>query len=371
MGTSALAALTAVTLGVAALVVVLALMNGYAKALREGILAGSGHVVAFVPAPSAARAALAAAVTRLDGVVATGDVAYLPGLVAAPSGRTEVVQVKAAEVQPPVVRVQEGADGPLGVAVGAGLADALGCDAGQTATLQVFLPDRGLVAVPVRLDTVFATGFAELDDRWVFVSLAALQRRLSALVPSAVEIFLADPERAETVRDTLEAAGLPGVILTTWQETNRSLFAALRWQKLSLALVLSLVVGVGAFEVASALVVLVTERRRDIGVLLALGGSPPLVRRVLLLAGGGIGATGVIAGLALGLAATQVMGWLGQPHFPPEIASIYMVERIPFLVRGTDLGVVALVGLVEVVAAALGPALRTASREPAEVLRWV
>lgn len=360
------------TLGVAALVVTLALMNGYAEALRRGILAGSGHVVVLFPAPSAeGKTALSAALTRLPGIRGTGDAAYLPGLLASAADRTEAVQVKAAEVPVPFARWTASPGGPLGVAVGVGLAASAGVSVGSQGSLQLFVERAGLVSLPVRVDSVFESGFAELDERWVLTSLPGLRQRLPTLVPSAHEIFLADPGRAEEVRSQLESAGLGGALVTTWEETNRSLFAALRWQKISLALVLSLVVGVGAFEVASALVVLVTEKRRDIGVLLAVGSPPGLVREVLVLAGGAIGAAGLVAGLGLGLAVIGAMTWLGQPHFSREIASIYMVERIPFVVQGTDVFVIAAVGLAEVVVAALVPAVRAAAREPAEVLRWV
>lgn len=149
------------------------------------------------------------------------------------------------------------------------------------------------------------------------------------------------------------------------------MFAALTWQKLSLAVVLSLVVAVGAFEVAAALVVLVTEKRRTLAVLLAIGAQPALVRRTFLLAGGALGSAGVVAGLALGGAIVAILTVLGIPSFPPEIASIYMVERIPLHLRATDLAAVLLLGVVEVAAAAYLPARRAARRDPVEVLRWV
>jgi lipoprotein-releasing system permease protein len=135
--------------------------------------------------------------------------------------------------------------------------------------------------------------------------------------------------------------------------------------------VLSLVLGVGAFEVASALVVLVTEKRRELGVLLALGGQPGLLRRTLLLAGGALGGAGILAGMLLGIALVLVLGLLGIPHFPPEIASIYMVDTIPFRLLPGDLAVVLVLSLVEVLLAALLPAHRAARRDPVEVLRWV
>jgi len=371
--TSAVAAVSAVALGIAALVVVLALMNGYREALRKGILSGSGHVVALFPAApgEAERQRLYAAAAKLDGTTGLSEALYLPGLLVGSAGRCEAVQVKAARTQAPFVHLQPSEGGPLGVAIGAGLASSLGLCVGQLTSVQLFLETRGLAVVPVRVEDVFASGFAELDDRWVFAPLSGLEARLPGVAPSAFEIFLANPDRAEVARRQLEDSGVRGVLLTTWEEGNRSLFAALRWQKLSLLLVLSLVVGVGAFEVASALVVLVTEKRRDIGVILAMGGTPSLVREVLLVAGGAMGAAGVLIGLALGVLVTVLMGWLGQPHFPREIASIYMVEKIPFLVRPADLGLVGAVGLAEVVLAAWMPAVRTAAREPSEVLRWV
>jgi len=135
--------------------------------------------------------------------------------------------------------------------------------------------------------------------------------------------------------------------------------------------VLSLVLGVGAFEVASALVVLVTEKRREFGVLLALGGQPRLLRRTLLMAGGALGAAGVLAGMLLGVTLVLLLGFLGVPRFPPDIASIYMVETIPLRLLPGDLAVVLALSLVEVLLAALLPAHRASRREPVEVLRWV
>ena len=121
---------------------------------------------------------------------------------------------------------------------------------------------------------------------------------------------------------------------------------------------LSLVLGVGAFEVASALVVMVTEKRRAFGVLLALGGPPSLVRRTLLLAGATLGGAGVVTGVALGVLVALVLTALGVPRFPPDIASIYMVDTIPLRLLPGDLAAVLGLSMIEVVLAS------TAAREP-------
>ncbi|MFI5143458.1 MAG: hypothetical protein ACHQHM_05470, partial [Thermoanaerobaculales bacterium] len=103
----------------------------------------------------------------------------------------------------------------------------------------------------------------------------------------------------------------------------------------------------------------------------ALGIKPRLLRHTLLLAGGGLGSVGVVAGMALGIVVVVCLGVLGVPHFSPEIASIYMVDTIPFRIVPGDLVVVLVLSLTEVLLAASLPARRAARREPVEALRWV
>lgn len=371
--TGALAALMAVALGVASLVVVLALMSGYTAALREGVLAASGHLVVQAPPglPPRLVTEVAKRIAGLPGVVRVGAVVYAPGMLFPPGGgAAELVSVRASGAPAPFIHLgRTDTPGPLVIAVGRDVARALMAREGEVLTLQVV---TGGVprAIPVRIAQVFATGFAELDQRFVMTDLEALQRRVPALPGGGLEVWLSDPDRAESVRDRVESVCGNGSIVTTWQESNRNLFAALKWQKISLGFVLSLVLGVGAFEVASALVVLVTEKRREFGVLMALGGPPRLIRRTLLLAGGALGGSGALAGVGLGLVVVAVLTALGVPRFPPEIASIYMVDTIPLRLVPGDLAAVLGLSLVEVLLAALLPAVRASRREPVEVLKW-
>jgi len=372
--TSALAALLAVALGAASLVVVLALMSGYSAALRDGVLAAGGHLVVLPPpgAPPEALAASTARIAAVPGVARVGVVTYLPGMLfGRGGGSAELVSVRAGASLPPFVRLERQADaGPLAVAIGAGVARRQAAVVGDVLSLQV-VTGRTPRAVPVRVAQVFATGFAELDERFVVADLAGLRHRLPSIPAGAIEVWLSDPDRAEALRERVEAAGGGGAIAASWQERNRNLFAALRWQKLSLGLVLSLVLGVGAFEVASALVVLVTEKRREFGVLMAVGSPPRLVRSTLMIAGAVLGGAGVAVGVGLGVLVVGVLSALGIPHFSPEIASVYMVDTIPLRLLPSDLAVVLGLSMVEVVAASVLPAVRASRREPVEVLRWV
>ena len=374
--TSALAALAAVALGVASLVIVLALMNGYSRALQSGILSGGGHLVAMYPAglSAAETTEVAARVSAVGGVKAVGEVLYLPALLftRADGAGGEVVTLKASGLAGAFAPAGvAGESGPLSVAVGAGLARRLEIGEGDPVSVQVMISTRAPQIVLGRVSRVFHSGLAELDDRWVTVRLADLAARVAAARANGVEVELHDAGAAGRLRDAVERAAGRSALVTTWQETNRNLFAALRWQKLSLGVLLSLVVGVGAFEVASALVVLVTEKRRQLGILVALGGQPRLLRATVLAAAGALGLTGVLVGIVVGVAAAKILTMLGVPSFPPDIAAIYMVDRIRFVVEWRDLAFVVALGVAEVLVAALLPARRVARWQPAEVLRWV
>lgn len=362
----------AVALGVAALVVVLALMSGYRAALAQGILAVSGHVL-VVPATGESDQELARVLTVQKGVTAVGRSVFLPGLIAtAPQTQGEVITLKAAEQLPPFVsELAANNQGPLPVAMGEGLAMRLKVKVGDTVFLQLAQSSGRLAYLPARVAAVFATGFAELRDSWLFCRFADIARREGGWGPALLEVYLSDPDEAQRMAERWTQELGSRALFRSWSEMNRELFAALRWQKITLALVLSLIVGVGAFEVASALVVLITEKRRELGILLAMGASPPQVRRTVVLAGGLLGVGGVMIGTVSGFALVAILGVLEVPRFSSELASIYMVSRIPWHVQLGDLIWVVMAGTVEVLVASLAAAWPLARRQPAEVLRWV
>lgn len=372
LSASSRAALVAVASGVAALVVVLSLMNGYRQALEQGILSASGHLL-LLPVSGEDVTKLSAHLASQTGVTWAGAVRFLPGLLARqPHEAGEVVTLKACDHLPPFVTLPASPEqGPLAVAVGKGLLQKLGLQPGESAFLQLAHPAGRPVYVPVRVATAFESGFAELQEGWVFCRETALRARLGELGPALVEVFLVDAEEAEDFAHKLEKDWPRPLSARVWSEVNRELFTALRWQKLTLALVLSLIVGVGAFEVASSLVVLVTEKRRELGILQAVGASGPWLRQVVLLAGMGLGTAGLLLGLLGGALLVVVGNLLGFPHFSPELAAVYMVDRIPWRLLPTDVLAVLLAGLVEVFLASGLTARPFARGEPAEILRWV
>jgi len=368
---SSRAALVAVGLGVAAMVVVASLMNGYRQALREGILGVTGHVL-VLGYPEQAQENNLAKLRAMPGVIQAGEVHFLPALVSpAPGAQGEVVTLKSADRLPSfVVLTDQPPPGPISLALGRGLAEKLGVAEGDSLFLQLAHPGGRLAYLAGKVAQVFDSPFAELAESWVLCHETALRQRIPDLGPGSLELFLADPEGADRFADALASRLEAPAVIRTWSELNRELFAALRWQKLTLSLVFSLIVGVGAFEVASSLVVLVTEKRRELGILQAMGATGRWVRGTVVLTGGVLGSAGVFLGLAFGGIIVVLANLAGFPSFSPELAAVYMVQRIPWKLTFVDVLAVFTAGLGEVLLASLLAARSLARREPAEVLRW-
>jgi len=374
---TALAAFAGVALATAALVITLALMNGYQRAISRALQRGNAHLVGFAPRPMAlaeARA-LAERIAALEGVTRALPVTYLTGLVDDPAepSRPLPVVVKAVAAPPAFTGLTAWPEDPLVPAmVGERLATLLHLENGATTTVTLPPASGSWVLPSLRLRVVgtFRLAFAEFDERWIVVPLERLLRALPALGAAGVEVELADPLAVGAARTRLETAA-PQLMVTDWREMNRPLFAALRWQTLSLFLVLSLVVAVASFQVSSALVVLAIDKRRATGMLLALGATPARVQRILVLAGALLGGGGVIAGLVVGCLAAVVMTALRVIRFPEGLARVYMVDSIPLVVEPLSLLAVTGVCTLLVLLASWWPAWRSSRLDPVAALKAV
>ncbi len=216
----------------------------------------------------------------------------------------------------------------------------------------------------------FTLAFSEFDNRWVVAPLAEVTRALPGTDVAGIEVVLADPLAVEDARQAL-ALTAPDLVFTDWREMNRPLFAALRWQTLSLFVVLSLVVAVASFQLSSALVVLTIDKRRASGMLQAIGATPARVWRVLALAGLMLGCAGVAAGIVVASIVCTALTVTRAVRFPDHLARVYLVDHVPFIVSFADLAAVAAVCLLFVCVAAAWPAWKSARRDPAELLRAV
>jgi lipoprotein-releasing system permease protein len=374
---TAIAALAGISLATAALVITLALMAGYQRSIAAALQTGNAHLVGFSPSSLASDRAreVSERLATVRGVRRATPVTYLPGLIDDPARPTNPlpITVKAVAQPPPYTGLASWPESDqIPAVLGSRLADALGASIGTTTTVRL-PPDRGswiLPGLPLEVVGTFRLAFSEFDESWVVVPLARVIAALPDTGVAGVELEVDDPLAVEEMRRRLEQAE-PGLLFTDWREMNRSLFAALRWQTLSLFVVLTLVVAVSSFQVSSALVVLAIDKRRTAGMLQALGATPATIRRVLALAGLLLGGAGVAVGVMLGCGASWLMTALRLVRFPRGLARVYMVDSIPLEPQPLHLAAVVTVCLVLVLLASLWPAWRTSREDPVAALRAV
>jgi lipoprotein-releasing system permease protein len=219
-----------------------------------------------------------------------------------------------------------------------------------------------------RVAGIFDSGFYDYDENWCFLSLPAAQA-LSGVVDavSVLEFRLDKPEQAgELARELQQAAG-PGFAASTWMEENRALFRALRLEKLVTAIFIGLITFVAGLNVLVVLSMTVTDKARDVAVLMSMGSRREQIRRIFLWQGIAIGATGTLAGLCAGYACAWIAGtW----HLIPLDPQVYAVPYVPFHPSLLDGVWIAIVAMCISVGATLLPARAAARLMPVDILRY-
>ena len=360
VGVVALAAFLGLTLGVAALVVSLALLAGFQAHIRGRLLAVTPHLTVTPKGRDSfeAKEALEARVRAVPGVAAVLPVAR---------GR---VWISVAGKTAPAEAV--GREGPKGLILDLNQARPLGALAGDAATLvssRTRLSPLG--PVPIVLSTTIEELASPTTARRAPEAVLPLAdaRRLFALGDGGAtgyEVFLSDPSSAAARAPEVAAALSGDVTVTTWEEANRSLVLALRLERIVLFVTVFLIVVVAGLNLAATSAVLAATRAEDAAILSVLGASPRTVARVFLAAGAGVGVAGTAAGALLGTAAALVLERTGAIPLP---AHLYSLTHVPFRVDPAELvAVVALSVLWSLLAASL-PARTAARRSVAEALR--
>lgn len=379
LSSTAMAALAASTLGVTAMGVAMALMTGYQGDLQKKLVGANAAVMVYPPLElerSTRGARLAEAIGRLPEVLRVDRVAYVQGVMATGASEAEVTlrgaSPDAGMLSATPAQLATDADGIPGVVLGVDLAHDLGVAPGDPLRLVVVAVGGGapkFVYRTLRFAGTFSTGFAEFDREWAVTA----RETVAALSPDgmeSLEVVIADLERGPAVAEAIRAQAPDGTLVTDWKELNRELFAALALQKAALFLLLGLIVLVSTFNVASSLVVLVRERRRDLGVLAALGLSPESMRWVFLLYGGALGLAGTLAGLA----AAGAIAWVADTYelvsFGPEIAEIYFLRAVPFKLALADAALIGAFTLGVTVLSCWLPSRRALTLDPSAALRY-
>jgi lipoprotein-releasing system permease protein len=387
-----LVSILGLVLGVAVLIVVLSVMNGFARELEVRILGLVPHGVIYGREPISNWRDLATQLSGMDDVQGVAPIIELQGMLTH-QGLVSGVMVNGIDpvleaqvsILPKFMQVGQLADlsaGEFGIVIGAQLA--LQFDVGVGDSLMLVLPEASVSPAGVlprfkrfRVQGIFEVG-AELDGLMVYVhwqDAARLARHVGAV--AGLRIQFADlfdaPRRIRELMETLAERNHQALYASDWTRTQGSLFQAIKMEKTMIALLLTLIMAVAAFNIVSSLVMLVNDKKGDIAVLRTLGASPQWIGRVFLFQGMIIGTVGtffgVVLGVVLALNISDIMAWF-ETTFGTHLFSAYFINYLPSELQLNDVVVITLAALSLSFLATLYPSRKAALTPPAEALRY-
>jgi lipoprotein-releasing system permease protein len=380
-----------IALGVGALIVVLSVMNGFQREVRDRMLSVIPHLqVEAVDGTLADWQAVARKAAADPQVMASAPMIQAQAMLV----REDVVRGALISgidpQQEPAVSdianhliggsIQALAPGQFGVVLGRELAHALRVDVGDKVTLvapEGSLTPAGMVPrlKQFRVVATFSSGHFEFDSALALVNLSDAQRFFRLPAPTAVRLRLRDMQRAPQVGARLAGILGPDVVVQDWSSVNRTWFAATQIEKRMMFLILTLIVAVAAFNLVSTLVMAVTEKRADIAILRTLGASPRSVMGIFMIQGALVGLLGVGLGVAGGLLLATHLETIvpaiehlfGVRFLDP---SIYFISELPSDPRAADIVPICLISLLLSFVATLYPSWSAARVRPADALRY-
>jgi lipoprotein-releasing system permease protein len=386
----AIFSLLGIALGVATLIIVMSVMNGFRADLLGRILGLNGHLGVYAQAgPLDDFDAAATKVSELPGI--TGVTPLIEGQVMA-SSEAGAAGALVRGIRPDDLRqrplvadhIVQGSLSDFdddGVAVGDRLARRLGVAVGSAITIISPQGTATAFGTMPRIKTyhvvaLFDVGMYEYDNSFVFVPLDAAQ--LFFRLPNSVtslEVFVADPDRVREDRRLIAAALGGHVRIVDWQQANSSLFNAVEIERNVMFLILTLIIVVAAFNIISSMIMMVKDKGRDIAILRTMGASRAAILRIFVLSGASIGVVGTVAGLLLGIVFTRnieairqgLQKVIGTDLFAAEI---YFFTRIPARIDSGEVAAVVFMALVLSFLATLYPSWRAARLDPVEALRY-
>jgi lipoprotein-releasing system permease protein len=381
-----------IALGVAALIIVLSVMNGFQKEVRDRMLGVISHIEVFAPggaalpdlaqtlaevrqnpqvvgaAPFIAAQALLARGEDMKGVLVRGIDPALEGNV------TDLAAQLKDSVFPKLL------SGEFGVVLGGELARAMGVRTGDTVTLIApsgQVTPAGVVPRLKQMTVVgtFDSGHFEFDSALVLMHQDDAGRIFRLEGPTGIRVKLQNLHLARQVATQLVGSLSGDLLVRDWTRQNRTWFAAVQLEKRMMFIILTLIVAVAAFNLVSTLVMTVTDKRADIAILRTLGASPASIMGVFMVQGAMVGVIGTLSGLALGLGVAfnidvivPALERLLNASFLPR--DIYLISRMPSEPQYADIMPIAVISLVLAFLATLYPSWRASRVNPAEALRY-
>jgi len=380
-----------IMLGVATLIIVMAVMNGFRKELLDKILGINGHLlIQPLEQPLTDWEVVSERVSKIAGVTLAAPVVEGQALASSPFNASGVLVrgVRAADLAKlPSVATNirqgtlEGFDEGQGVAVGKRLADQLSLRAGDSVTL---VAPRGAITPmgttprikAYRIAAVFEVGMSEYDSAFVFMPLPEAQAYFNrAGDVTAIEVYVEKPDQIDYQRRLVtEGAGRP-IFLIDWRQRNATFFNALQVERNVMFLILTIIVIVAAFNITSGLIMLVKDKGRDIGILRTMGVTQGAVMRVFMVTGASVGVVGTLVGFLLALlvclnieSIRRFLSWVTNTElFSPEL---YFLSKLPADLDAGETTAVVVMALTLSLLATLYPAWRAARLDPVEALRY-
>ncbi len=380
-----------IMLGVATLIIVLSVMNGFRKELLDKIVGVNGHIfLTPIERPLDDYADVAAKLMAVKGVTLAIPMVEGQALASSQYGNSGVLVRGMREMD--IKRIPfiannirqgtlDGFDAANGIAIGERLAQSLSIRAGDTMTV---ISPRGastpfgtaprIKAYPVV--AVFEIGMSEFDGTFAFMPLGEAQAYFNRDDDvNVIEVFIENADRTQQVRDAIEANAPRPLVLTDWRQRNRTFFSALEVERNVMFLILMLIVLVAALNIVSGLIMLVKDKSSDIAILRTMGATSGSVLRIFLITGASIGIVGTLAGFALGLLICANIQSIQQ--FVSRISgtqlwdpTVRFLTEIPAQTNPTEVAAVVGMALVLSLLATLYPAWRAAKLDPVEALRY-
>jgi lipoprotein-releasing system permease protein len=381
-----------IVLGVATLIIVMAVMNGFRKELIDKIVGMNGHLlVQPIESPLTDWKDVTERISQVPGIRLAVPVVDGPALASSAHNASGVLVrgIRADDLNKLASiadNIQQGSldtfEQGQGVAIGRRLADQLSLRAGDNITLVApggAVTSKGIAPriKPYKVAAVFSIDMSEYDSVMVFLPLAEAQAYFKrADDVSAIEIFIeASPDRVDEFRRPVaDAAGRP-VFLVDWRRRTSAFFAALQVERNVMFLILALIVLVAALNIISGLIMLVKDKGHDIAILRTMGATRAAVMRIFFITGASIGIVGTLAGLLLGVLVCAniehlraFIGWLTDTElFAPEL---YYLSQLPAEMDTGETISVVIMALVLSILATLYPSWRASRLDPVEALRY-
>ncbi len=380
-----------IMLGVATLIIVMAVMNGFRHELLDKILGLNGHLlIQPLEKPLTDWAEVAARLDKVPGMKLAAPIVEGQALASSPFNAGGVlvrgIRLQDLEKLPSIANnIKQGSlggfDSGQGVVIGRRLADQLSLRSGDNITL---VAPRGAVT-PMgttprikiyKIAAVFEIGMSEYDSAMVFMPLSEAQAYFNrADDVTAIEVYTDNPDRVDAYRKAIQdAAGRP-IFIIDWRQRNATFFNALQVERNVMFLILTLIVLVAALNIVSGLIMLVKDKGQDIAILRTMGASQGAVMRVFLITGASIGVVGTLVGFLLGVVVClnienirQFLSWLTNTElFSPEL---YFLSHLPADMDTAETSAVVVMALVLSFLATLYPSWRAARLDPVEALRY-